>query len=58
MSPEPLETLVERLEAAAAQLRSGDLEPNEAAQLVDDCARLAAQAGAELDRMVRSEPAP
>jgi hypothetical protein len=58
MSPEPLEILVERLEGAAARLRSGDLEPNEAAQLVDECARLAAQAGAELDRLVRREPAP
>jgi hypothetical protein len=50
----PLEDLVERLELAAAELRSGDLAPERAAALVDDCARLAAEAGAELDREVRA----
>jgi hypothetical protein len=50
----PLEALVERLELAAAELRSGDLAPERAAALVDDCARLAAEAGAELDREVRA----
>jgi hypothetical protein len=58
MPPEPLEGLVERLEQTAAALRSGALEPQTAAELVDECARLAAQAGAELDRLVRREPAP
>jgi hypothetical protein len=58
MPPEPLEGLVERLEQTAAALRSGGLEPQTAAELVDECARLAAQAGAELDRLVRSDPAP
>jgi hypothetical protein len=60
MSPEPppLEGLVERLEEAAARLRAGDLQPDEAAQVVDECARLAAQAGTELDRLVRGDAAP
>ena len=53
----PLEALVERLELAAAELRSGDLAPERAAALVDDCARLAAEAGAELAREVRAADA-
>jgi hypothetical protein len=54
MSADPLETVVERLERAAAQLRSGELAPERAAALVDECARLAAEAGAELDRAMRA----
>jgi hypothetical protein len=54
MPPEALERMVERLELAAAELRSGDLAPDRAAALVDDCARIAAEAGAELDREVRA----
>jgi hypothetical protein len=54
MPPDPLERLVERLELAAASLRSGELAPDRAAALVDECARLAAEAGAELDRQVRA----
>jgi hypothetical protein len=57
MSPEPLDALVERLERAAASLRSGELAPERAAALVDECARLAAEAGAELDRRVRAADA-
>jgi len=56
-----LEDLTARLEAAAARLRGGDLDPEAAAALVEDCARLAARAGAELDRRVRAAeevPAP
>ena len=53
----PLERLVERLERAAAELRTGDLAPERAAALVDECARLAAEAGAELDREVRAAEA-
>jgi exonuclease VII small subunit len=49
-----LETLVERLERTAAELRTGDLSTERAAALVDDCARVAAAAGAELDRRVRA----
>ena len=58
MPPEALDRIVERLERTAAELRSGDLEPDRAAALVDECARLAAQAGAELDREVRAADAP
>jgi hypothetical protein len=55
---EQLDRLTERLERAAAELRSGDLDPERAAKLVDECARLATQAGAELDREVRAADAP
>jgi hypothetical protein len=51
--PDRLAELAERLERAAAELRSGDLPPDRAATLVDECARLAAEAGAELDRRAR-----
>jgi hypothetical protein len=57
MPPEALDRMVERLELAAAELRSGDLAPERAAALVDDCARLAAEAGAQLDREVRASDA-
>ena len=42
----PLDDLIERLELAAAELRGGELAPERAAALVDECARLAAEAGA------------
>jgi hypothetical protein len=57
MPPESLERLIERLEHAAAALRAGELPPERAAALVDECARLAAEAGAELDRQVRAADA-
>jgi hypothetical protein len=50
----PLEELIERLELTAAELRGGELAPERAAALVDECARLAAEAGAQLDRDVRA----
>ena len=49
-----LDELVTRLEHAAAELRTGALAPERAAALVEECARLASEAGAELDRRVRS----
>jgi hypothetical protein len=52
-----LESLVERLERTAAELRAGELSTDRAAELVDDCARIAAEAGAELDRRVRAADA-
>jgi hypothetical protein len=58
MPPEPLERLIERLEHAAATLRSGELAPDRAAALVEECARVATEAGAELDRQVRAADAP
>jgi hypothetical protein len=58
MPPEHLERLIERLEHAAATLRAGELPPDRAAALVEDCARVAAEAGAQLDREVREAEAP
>jgi hypothetical protein len=49
-----LDRLTERLERAAAELRSGSLAPERAAAVVDDCARLAGEASVELDRQVRA----
>jgi len=49
-----LDELVDRLERTAVELRAGDLEPERAAALVDECARLAADAAAALDREVRA----
>jgi hypothetical protein len=57
MPSEVLDRIVERLERAAAELRSGDLAPEKAAALVDECARLAGEAGAQLDREVRAADA-
>jgi hypothetical protein len=56
-----LDPLVDRLERAAEQLRSGDLSPDAAASLVEDCAGLASRAAAELERRARAaatEPLP
>jgi hypothetical protein len=54
-----LDDLTERLERVAAELRAGGLDPAEAAARVDDCARLAGEAAAELDRRARAgETAP
>ena len=55
--PDRLDALVERLERTAAELRAGELSTERAASLVDDCARIAAEAGAELDRRVRAADA-
>ncbi len=52
--PDRLDELVERLERTAAELRSGSLDAERAAALVDECARVAAEAGAELDQRVRA----
>jgi hypothetical protein len=57
MPPEALDRIVERLERTAAELRAGDIAPERAAALVDECARLATEAGAELDREVRAADA-
>ena len=61
MAEHSLDDLVERLDRAAEQLRSGDLSPDAAATLVEDCAALASQASAELERLSRAaahEPLP
>jgi hypothetical protein len=50
-----LDELITRLEAASEQLRSGELSVDGAATLVEDCAALATQASAELERRSRAE---
>ena len=57
MGGDPLDELTERLERTAAELRGGDVTPERAAALVEECARLAAEAGAALDREVRAADA-
>jgi len=52
-----IDELVERLNRAAQQLRGGDLTPDAAASLVEDCAALAGQASSELDRLAKETPA-
>lgn len=54
MPADPLDGLIERLEHTAAELRGGELTPERAAALVEECARLAAEAGSTLDRSVRA----
>jgi hypothetical protein len=49
-----LDELVTRLDRAAEQLRSGDLSADAAATVVEDCAALASQASAELERLARA----
>jgi hypothetical protein len=60
-SIEHLDDLITRLERAGEQLRSGELSPDAAATMVEDCASMAAQAAAELEQLTRAEisaPAP
>ncbi len=54
-SREQLDEIITRLERAAEQLRSGELSPDAAATMVEDCASLAAQAAAELEQLTRAE---
>jgi hypothetical protein len=50
---------IAELERAAERLRAEDIEPAEAADLVERCAELAARVGAELDaRAARDDAAP
>ena len=51
---ERLDQLVSELESTAARLRSGELEAEQAAELVERCAELATQIGVELDAESRS----
>jgi hypothetical protein len=57
---DPLIELQERLEEAAAELRSGQLEPEAALALIEECARMAGQAAAQVDERSRAalEPLP
>jgi hypothetical protein len=52
--PSSLERLTEELEAAASRLRAGGLDPDEAADVVERCAELAARLGAEVDARARN----
>ena len=57
MTPDDQDRLTEltrRLEDAAERLRSGELGSDEAAALVEDCARVAGDAAGELERTVRA----
>ena len=60
-SEQNLDDVIERLERAAEQLRSGELSSDAAATMVENCAALATQAAAELEQQARGEgsaPAP
>jgi hypothetical protein len=52
--PRSFEQLAGELEAVADKLRAGAVEPDEAADLVERCAELATQLGAEVDARARS----
>ncbi|MCW3030383.1 MAG: hypothetical protein JWM66_516 [Solirubrobacterales bacterium] len=54
-SNERLDDAITRLERAAEQLRSGELSPDAAATIVEDCATLATQAASELEQLTRAE---
>ena len=49
-----------RLEEAADRLRAGDLEPDATLAVVEECARLASEASAQVDERARAalEPLP
>ena len=49
-----LEGVAAELERAAERLRAGDLDPQEAADLVERCAELAARLGSELEGRARA----
>ena len=52
--PDSVTALAEELEAVADKHRSGALDPDEAADLVERCAELAARLGAEIDTRARA----
>jgi hypothetical protein len=52
-----LESIARELEDAAARLREDEIDPDEAADLVERCADLASRAGQELEREARATPA-
>ena len=51
---EALDGIARDLEEAAERLRSGELDPAEAAELVERCAELAARLGSEVDAESRA----
>lgn len=52
--------LTARLQDTAERLRAGELEPATALSLIEECARLAAEASAQVDERARAalEPLP
>lgn len=57
---DPLTELTARLEEAASRLRSGQLEPDAALALIEECARMASDASAQAQSRARAalEPLP
>lgn len=57
---EPLIELQARLEETAARLRSGQLDTDETLAAIEECARLATEASAQVDQRARAalEPLP
>jgi hypothetical protein len=57
---DPLIELRARLHEAAAELRSGNLAPEQALAVIEECARLAGEASLHVDQRVRAavEPLP
>ena len=53
-----LDEAIAELERAAARLRSEEIDPEEAAELAERCARLAAEVGAALDRQAAAAAEP
>ena len=51
--PESLSALAEELEAVADKLRAEAIDADEAADLVERCAEIAARLGAEIDSRAR-----
>jgi hypothetical protein len=57
---DPLIELSTRLNDAAGRLRAGELEPDATLALIEECARLATDASAQVDEQARAavEPLP
>lgn len=53
-----LDQLIEQLEQTASSLRAGELDPDQAAAAVEQCAALAGQVGAQLDQLAREPEDP
>jgi hypothetical protein len=51
-----LKEISDRLEEASRRLRSDEIDGEEATRLAGECAELASQAAAELDRLARWTP--
>lgn len=57
---DPLIELSTRLEETAERIRAGELEPDAAVALIEECARMASEASARVDEQTRAalEPLP